>query len=201
VNKFTETFEAMLGAPAPGGASEVEPGGDGAFPDAAPPGPDEPTLSDAVDEWIRTQAQGVIAMPTYISDLVMKNLSLTEQSVFHRLFRLAGGLIRPTPRIRPSHIGQACGLRPRLVAAAVRGLVEKGLVTISRRNPLTGSARFSIGLPATVSKTGRICCVCHGLIDETDRSRPWLPVPLSIQTDGAYQYVAAHSACIEGATL
>ena len=96
---------------------------------------------------------------------------------------------------------KACGLRPRLVAAAVRGLVEKGLVSMSRRNPLTGSARFRIALPDTVSKTGRICCVCHGLIDETDRSRPWLPVPLSIRPDGVYQYVAAHSACLEGATL
>ena len=194
MRKYEETFEAILGPPRPP-APDLE----DTIEKTPPPSDGEPTLREAVEEWTRSSTSGVFLLPTYISDLVLRNLSLAEQSVLVRLIRLGGGLGRPTPRTRQVEIARACGLRPALVGAVIRSLAEKGLVARSRRNPLTRSARYRVELPPTLEKTLRVCSVCHELIDEEEES--WLPAPLSLRPDGSYQYVSAHAGCIEGATL
>jgi hypothetical protein len=195
-SKHEEMFDAMLGPP-PARGPEIELEDDEEYV----PGDGEPVLRDAVEAWAQVAPRGVVAMPTYVSDLVVKNLSLAEQSVFHRLFRLSGGFHRSTARVRPADIGKACGLRATLVTAAIRSLAEKGLVVARRRNPLTGSARYVITLPDLIEKTLRVCGVCHRLIEDEEGEAGWLPVPISLKPDGSYQFVDAHAECMEGATL
>jgi hypothetical protein len=143
--------------------------------------------------------KGVVALPTYVCDLVLRNLGLAEQAVLVRLLRVAGGFGVPSPRVRPSEIGRACGVRTPLAVASIRSLAEKGLVTVRKRNPITGSARFTLRLPDLVAGTFRVCAVCHRTVDPEGDG--WLPAPLSLKPDGSFQYVMVHAECLEGATL
>ena len=209
MRKHEEAFSTILGHPTvippppppptdndPLEAEPFEPGGPAPV---LPPDREGPlTVADALLEHVR-EPSGVYFVPTYVPDLLVRNLSLAEQAVFHQLLRLAAGFRRPSPRVRPTEIGEACALRPPLVRAALESLVQKRLVRIVRRNPFTGAAVFQLMLPPVVKQHLKICAVCHEAIDEA--SEEWLPVPVSIRVDGTYQNLFSHAECLDGATL
>jgi len=207
VRKHEEAFSTILGHPIrvppppatendPLEAEPFEPGGPA--PVMARDLEGRPTVADALLEHVH-QPSGVYFVPTYVPDLLIRNLSLAEQAVFHQLLRLAAGFRRPTPRVRPTEIGEACALRPPLVRAALKSLIEKRLVRILRRNPFTGAAVFQLMLPPVVKQHLKICAVCHEVIDQPNEE--WLPVPVSLRVDGSYQNLFAHAECLDGATL
>ena len=128
MKKYEETFEAILGPVRSPPLDEDE-----IFHETPPPEDGEPTLREAVEEWVRVAPECVVVFPTYVSDLVLRNLSLAEQAVLLRMLRLSGGIGRATDRTRPREIAKACGLRPSLAGAVIRSLAEKGLVAQTRR--------------------------------------------------------------------
>lgn len=207
MRKHEEAFSTILGHPAPipppppteNDPLEAEPFEAGApAPLLAPDREGPPTVADALLEHL-PEPSGVYFVPTYVPDLLVRNLSLAEQAVFHQLLRLATGFRRPTPRVRPTEIGEACSLRPPLVRAALKSLVDKRLVRILRRNPFTGAAVFQLVIPPVVKQRLKVCAVCHEAIDETREE--WLPVPVSLRVDGSYQNLFSHAECLDGATL
>ncbi|MBI1851275.1 MAG: hypothetical protein HYR85_13120 [Planctomycetes bacterium] len=146
-------------------------------------------------ERIVRHAKGAYLVPNYVSDYLLKNLSLGEQAVFNRLFRLSAGFYKKTEPITIRALGEACGLSPKFTATIVRSLAGKRLMKVILVNPLTKKVRLKLVLPAEVEKKIVLCGVCHELILEDE---PWKNYPIARPVRGRAQAVVAHERCVEG---
>jgi hypothetical protein len=183
----TELGEDPPVAPAHGASIErdVEPASDaGAF-----------LIEHLGKERIVRHANGAYLVPNYVSDYLLKNLSLGEQAVFNRLFRLSAGFYKKTEPITIRALGDACGLSPKFTATIVRSLAAKRLVKVILVNPITKKVRLKLVLPSEVEKKVVLCGVCHELIldDET-----WKTYPVARPVRGRAQAIIAHERCVEG---
>ncbi len=143
-------------------------------------------------------AKGAYLVPNYVSDYLMKNLSLGEQSVFHRLYRLSRGFHRKTEPITVRNLAESCGLNPKLTANIIKALASKRLLKIIYSNPFTKKVKFKLVLPREVEQKMVICGVCHNLIMEDET---WQYFPITKPENGRSQAVTAHTDCVEGAPI
>ena len=140
-------------------------------------------------------ASGAYLVPNYVSDYLLKNLSLGEQAVFNRLFRLSAGFYKKTEPITIRALGDACGLSPKFTATIVKSLATKRLVKVILVNPITKKVRLKLVLPGEVDKKIVLCGVCHELILEDEK---WRTYPISRPIRGRAQAIVAHTRCVEG---
>ncbi len=152
------------------------------------------TDRDGIERAVR-YATGTHLVPNYVSDYLLKNLSLGEQAVFSRLFRLSAGFYKKTEPITIRSLGEACGLSPKFTATIVKSLATKRLVRVILVNPLTKKVRLKLVLPSEVEKKIVLCGVCHDLILEDE---PWRTYPISRPVKNRAQAIVAHARCVEG---
>lgn len=143
-------------------------------------------------------AKGSYLVPNYVSDYLMKNLSLGEQSVFHRLYRLSRGFHRKTEPITVRNLAESCGLNPKLTANIIKALASKRLLKIIYSNPFTKKVKFKLVLPREVEQKMVICGVCHNLIMEDET---WQYFPITKPENGRSQAITAHESCVEGVPI
>jgi len=220
-DRFEETFETILGSV----KSKIEQVEDSTYPDLGLRTADVPTGSartavtsarpsdatfvdgseadfvatgrEEVEAWVRA-AKGAYLVPNYVSDYLMKNLSLGEQSVFNRLYRLSRGFNRRTEAITVRHLAESCGLNPKLTANIIKSLASKRLLRIIYSNPFTKKVKFKLVLPKEVEQRLILCGVCHHLILEDER---WGYFPITKPVRGKAQAVVAHLECVDGEPL
>jgi hypothetical protein len=214
-DRFEETFETILGS-VKSKIREVEkPDGDLAVPTADIPRREgEKTMVESPDtesgestgrEWVARShgevesyvkcAKGAYLVPNYISDYLMKNLSLGEQSVFSRLYRLSRGFNRRTEAITVRHLAESCGLNAKLTANIIKSLASKRLLRIIYSNPFTKKVKFKLVLPREVEQRIVLCGVCHTLILEDEE---WTYYPITKPQKGRAQAIVAHKHCVDG---
>lgn len=207
--KLRETFDVILGggrstaAPPPAAppagsngeapaAERQAPRFEGSDPGAtAYPGREIPALE--VDRYIAL-AEGGFFYPNIISDYVMRDLSLGEQSVFHRLLRLSQGLDTVSDKVRIPDVADACGLTPEFTARAMRSLQEKGLLQVVRHHRLNRSVRYKLDVLKQWQGKLVLCAVCHGPI-RPDEAHSLVPVARSSR---GRQEVPIHQRCLQG---
>ncbi len=140
-------------------------------------------------------AKGAYLVPNYVSDYLMKNLSLGEQSVFQRLYRLSRGFHRKTEPITVRALADACGLNPKLTANIIKALASKRILKIIYSNPFTKKVKFKLVLPREVEQKMVVCGICHNLILDDEE---WKYFPITVPVNGRAQAIAAHEDCVEG---
>jgi hypothetical protein len=150
-----------------------------------------------VDTFVKC-AKGAYLVPNYVSDYLMKNLSLGEQSVFNRLYRLSRGFNRRTEPITVRHLAESCGLNAKLTANIIKSLASKRLLRIIYSNPFTKKVKFKLVLPKEVEQRIILCGVCHNLILEDEE---WTYFPITKPEKGRSQAVVAHLECVDGKPL
>ncbi len=155
-------------------------------------------VSEADVERYVKLAKGSYLVPNYVSDYLMKNLSLGEQSVFHRLYRLSRGFHRKTEPITVRNLAESCGLNPKLTANIIKALASKRLLKIIYSNPFTKKVKFKLVLPREVEQKMVICGVCHNLIMEDET---WQYYPITKPENGRSQAITAHESCVEGSPI
>lgn len=147
------------------------------------------------NEKIVKYASGMYLCPNYVSDYLLKNLSLGEQVVFVRLYRLAGGLQKKTEGMTVSELAESVGLNPKFTATIIKSLVDKGLVKVIWTNPFLKKVRFKLTLQKEIEKKIVLCAVCHDLIHAEEN---WLYYPIARSAKGRVHAVVAHRNCVEG---
>jgi len=140
-------------------------------------------------------AKGAYLVPNYVSDYLMKNLSLGEQSVFHRLYRLSRGFHKKTEPITVRSLAESCGLSPKLTANIIKALASKRILKIIYSNPFTKKVKFKLVLPREVEQKMVVCGICHNLILDDEE---WKYYPITVPVNGRSQAVAGHVECVEG---
>jgi len=199
-HKLRETFDVILGgerideAPAPltpeKARSPLNPDG----PEGSPAEPARRTIrSDEVHRYV-TLAEGGFFYPNFISDYLMRDLSLGEQSVLNRLLRLTQGVDGPAGRLRIHDVAAACGITPELAASTVESLQEKGLMRVVRQNPFTRSIRYRLDVLKQWQGRLVLCAVCHGSI-LPDQEASLVPIARSAR---GIQEVPVHDRCLDG---
>jgi len=133
--------------------------------------------------------------PNYVSDYLLKNLSLGEQVVFVRLYRLAGGLQKKTEGLTVGELAESVGLNPKFTATIIKSLVDKGLVKVIWTNPFLKKVRFKLTLQKEIEKKIVLCAVCHDLIHAEE---DWLYYPIAKSAKGRVHAVVAHRGCVDG---
>jgi hypothetical protein len=199
-HKLRETFDVILGgervdeapplpAPEDAGAPRTSPGA---------PGPQSRTTqrtirSQEVNRYV-TLAEGGFFYPNFISDYLMRELSLGEQSVLNRLLRLTQGVEDPADRLRIHDVAAACGITPELAASTLESLQEKGLMRVMRQNPFTRSIRYRLDVLKQWQGKLVLCAVCHGSILPGQEASL---VPIARSARGI-QEVPVHDRCLDG---
>jgi len=191
-NKLEETFRIILGDQSPRAPAEPPP------PVEARPPEEQEVEIEREEGAAPPEARGGYFYPSYLSDYLMRNLSLGEQSIFHRFYRLARGFGRDSQRVTLKGLGEACGVSPTFAASIVASLEKKGLVRVVRRNPLTRSAVYRLQLPVEIRERLLLCAVCHGLIEE---GQAWQSYPFARAKDGTCSRVPCHNDCARGGPL
>ena len=171
-----------------GDSADTEISGEGGAPSFV-----DASTSD-VEHFVKL-AKGAFLVPNYVSDYLMKNLSLGEQSVFIRLYRLSRGFHRKTEPITVRNLAESCGLNPKLTANIIKALASKRLLKIIYSNPFTKKVKFKLVLPREVEQKMVVCGVCHNLITEEEE---WKYYPITVPVSGKSQAIAAHVDCVEG---
>jgi hypothetical protein len=188
--------EAQDGAGLGAGAAAGRPAADRETgPARVPEGPGAFVVEHLGEEHLVRYAKGAYLVPNYVSDYLLKNLSLGEQAVFNRLFRLSAGFYKKTEPITIRALGEACGLSPKFTATIVKSLATKRLVKVILANPLTKKVRLKLVLPSEVDKKIVLCGVCHELILEEDE---WRAYPIARPVKDRAQAIVAHTRCVEG---
>jgi hypothetical protein len=218
-DRFEETFETILGsvkskirevekhegpdlgvrtadAPPSGVRTTIEPTSGDVYREGPPEG-DLLASTVEVESYVKC-AKGGYLVPNYVSDYLMKNLSLGEQSVFHRLYRLSRGFNRRTEPITVRHLAESCGLNAKLTANIIKSLASKRLLRIIYSNPFTKKVKFKLVLPKEVEQRIILCGVCHNLILEDES---WAYFPITRPDRGRSQAVVAHLECVDGEPL
>ncbi len=153
-----------------------------------------PTLpSHEVDRFV-SLAEGGFFYPNFISDYLMQDLSLGEQSVFNRLLRLSQGMNRLSGKLKVKDVAEACGISPAFAARTLESLQEKGLMRVVRNNRFTRSIRYRLDVLKQWQGKLVLCAVCHGPISPED-ARTLLPVARSVN---GIQEVPVHVDCLTG---
>lgn len=147
-----------------------------------------------VERYIKL-AKGAYLVPNYVSDYLMKNLSLGEQSVFNRLYRLSRGFHKKTEPITVRNLADSCGLNPKLTANIIKALASKRILKIIYSNPFTKKVKFKLVLPREVEQKMIVCGVCHNLIMDDEE---WKYFPITVPVSGRAQAISAHVECVEG---
>ena len=110
-------------------------------------------------------AEGGFFFPNFISDYVLRDLSLGEQSVLNRLLRLTQGINVPSGKLRIKDVaGGRAESAPSLQFAPWRASREKGLLRILRHNPFTRTVRYRLDVLKQWQGKLVLCAVCHGPI-------------------------------------
>lgn len=191
--KLRETFDVILGQES-GSESRA---GDRKIPvddSGAGATREVPVLpSHEVDRFV-SLAEGGFFYPNFISDYLMQDLSLGEQSVFNRLLRLTQGMNRLSGKLRVKDVADACGITPELAARTLESLQEKGLMKVVRNNPFTRSIRYRLDVLKQWQGKLLLCAVCHGPIGPED-ARILVPVARSMN---GIQEVPVHADCLKG---
>ena len=201
--KLRETFDVILGQEA-GSESDLESriestGDERDCPvreTGAEPGPTReiPTLpSHEVDRFV-SLAEGGFFYPNFISDYLMPDLSLGEQSVFNRLLRLSQGMNRLSGKLKVNDVAEACGITPAFAARTLESLQEKGLMRVVRNNRFTRSIQYRLDVLKQWQGKLVLCAVCHGPIGPED-ARTLVPVARSVN---GIQEVPVHVDCLKG---
>jgi len=149
--------------------------------------------SGEVDRFV-SLAEGGFFYPNFVSDYMMKDLSLGEQSVFNRLLRLTQGLDRLSGKLKIKDVADACGITPDFAARSIQSLQEKGLMRVIRHNPFSRSIRYRLDVLKQWQGKLLLCAICHGTIGPEDE-RVRIPVARSGQS---IQEVLAHAGCLQG---
>jgi len=142
-----------------------------------------------------TTSKGSYLVPNYVSDYLLKNLSLAEQSVFNRLYRVSAGFWRKSDPLTIGDLAESCGLNAKFTATVIKSLVSKKLVKVIWGNPLSRKVRFKLILPREVEKRIVLCGVCHDLIHEEEE---WEYYPIARTLDDRVQTIVAHLRCVPG---
>ena len=203
-HKLRETFDVILGgertteSTPPGPATtKTSPGGTRSSVPGTPS-----TISSATSSAIPSAeverfvalAEGGFFFPNFISDYVLRDLSLGEQSVLNRLLRLTQGINVPSGKLRIKDVAEACGISPEFAIRTVESLEEKGLLRILRHNPFTRTVRYRLDVLKQWQGKLVLCAVCHGPIRPQDEMT-LVPVARSLR---GIQEVPVHNACLEG---
>src|SRR5262249_34109168 len=133
--------------------------------------------------------------PNYVSDYLLKNLSLGEQVLFTRLYRLCGGLQKKSDGLTVLELAEGVGLNPKFAATIIKSLVDKRLLKVIWSNPILKKVRFKLMLPKEIDRKIVLCAVCHDLIHSEE---DWLYYPIARSVKGRVHAVVAHRACVEG---
>lgn len=160
-DKLRETFDMILG------------GGEGPPPDTA------------------TDAAGGFFCPNFVSDYVVRELSLAEQSVFFRLLRLVQGGADPAP-VTVEAVAAACGLTPALALRALESLAGRGLLRLLKA-PLRKGYRVRLRLSGAALG---LCAVCHAPLDGEET----LTLAVARSARGV-QTLRLHRRCLAGDPL
>jgi hypothetical protein len=200
-DKLRETFDVILGGERAAPSARPPAAGAVAAPVRAFAGSeadDPPTSGREIpsleaDRYIAL-AEGGFFYPNIISDYVMRDLSLGEQSVFHRLLRLSQGLDTVSDKVRIPDVAEACGLTPEFTARAMRSLQEKGLLHVVRHHRLSRSVRYKLDVLKQWQGKLVLCAVCHGPIRPEEEHRL---VEVARSSRGC-QEVPIHERCLDG---
>ncbi|MBN2490105.1 MAG: hypothetical protein JXQ29_04570 [Planctomycetes bacterium] len=203
--KLRETFEVILGAqrvtgqPAAAAAPAVAAQPDAATRPAAEPSaaPRPPVIPSAELDRYVALAEGGFFFPNFISDFLLRDLSLGEQSVFNRLLRLTQGLDGPAGNLRIRDVADACGITPEFAARAVESLQEKKLLNAVRLHPFSRSIRYRLDVLKQWQGKLVLCAVCHGPI-RPGEEKALVAVARSAQ---GTQEVPVHRRCLRGEPL
>jgi hypothetical protein len=192
--KLRETFDVILGGdrvtaqPAPAARSRAEPAG------AAGEAPRPPSIPAAdLDRYVAL-AEGGFFYPNFVSDFLLRDLSLGEQSVFNRLLRLTQGVDGPPGKLRIADVADACGITPEFAARTVDSLQEKRLMRVVRLNPFTRAVRYRLDVLKQWQGKLVLCAVCHGPI-RRDEEKTLVPVSRSSH---GIQEIPVHRRCLHG---
>lgn len=140
------------------------------------------------------EPEGGFFYPNFLSDYLMRELSLGEQAVFNRLLRMTQTFDEGVGRMRLDDVADACGITPEFAARAIESLQEKGVLRMLKRNPFSKSTSFR--LDVTTRWRGKIvlCAVCHAPIRDDDG---YVAIPVARSRSGQ-QHVPAHRECLHG---
>lgn len=163
-----------------------------AFEDGEGPRSPRPGLpADDVNRFV-AQAEGGFFYPNFISDYLMRDLSLGEQAVFNRLLRLSQGIDEPTGKMKVRDVAEACGVTVEFAAKTIKSLQEKGIIRVLKRNPFTRSVPFQLDVMKRWGGQLVLCAVCHGPIRA---GHHYVSVEIA-KTERGVQEVLAHGRCV-----
>ena len=191
--KLRETFDVILGGKRTTADPPPDPSQDTARiagTDEAPP----PTIPAAELDRYVVLAEGGFFYPNFISDYVMRDLSLGEQSVFNRLLRLTQGVDGPSGKLRLEEVAEACGVTPEFALRTVQSLQDKGLMRVFRLNPFTRCIRYRLDVLKQWQGKLVLCAVCHAPI-RPGEDKAMTPVARSSR---GVQEVPVHRRCLQG---
>jgi hypothetical protein len=100
-------------------------------------------------------ARGWLALPNDIIDKVLPTLSLPEQSVLIRMYRLSRGYGSDVCTIGYLTLGKLCNISRNTVKTAVKSLITSGLIECLEQGAGADHSTYKIKLPpAAVAKSG-----------------------------------------------
>lgn len=191
--KLEETIELILGDD---DSASKEASSEPTLLSPAPPSAVPPSL--LAGNIVVTYATGAYLYPTYLDELIVPRLSLSEQALFHQIYRLSQKLSRTTEKISLSSLAKACGLSPELASSSLKSLVRKRILKVVHKNPFTKKAKYRLVLPKELRKNLILCGICHEMIKEGEA---WKYCPVAKTDGGRVQCVVAHKECIRGNPL
>jgi hypothetical protein len=143
-------------------------------------------------------ARGWLALPNDVIDKVLPTLSLPEQAVLLRMYRLSRGFGSEVCTIGYVTLGKLCNISRNTVKSAVKSLITSGWIECLEQGAGADHSTYKIKLPlAAVAKfgtpkTGRqksgtpdLGVASNGVVvDESDLSNAGIPANDGIPVDG-----------------